>query len=267
VIARRLVVPAAVAVAVVLAAGGAPAAAQAGGVVCVASDAFGCTQWAPAPSTPGGESASSIPVDFSVYFDEDGTGVDSEEGYETGCWGIQVVPEGEGGTRAEAVAEQEAQGENGVLWGNCEVQDTIDPVALAGQMWQRAASPPPPTPLQVEPGKALAGLRAYLEIGGEVPATETLGTPIGPLTFTMTPRYVVTWGDGETTSTSSQGGPYPDGDITHVYRDAGPVTITVDAYWRATWTLAGQSGSLPELAAPTSGSLDLVIEERQAVTS
>ena len=83
----------------------------------------------------------------------------------------------------------------------------------------------------------------------------------------MTPRYVVSWGDGETTTTASQGGPYPDGDVTHVYRDAGGTTITVDAYWRTTWTLAGQGGDLPELAVPTSGSLDLVVEERQAVTS
>ena len=209
----------------------------------------------------------SISVDFELYFDDDGTGVGSEEGYETGCWGIQVVPEGQGGTWEEAVAEQEAQGENGVLWGNCEVEDTIDPAALAQQLWQRQVRPPPPTPLAVQPGKALAGLRAYLEIGGEVPAQQTIGTPIGPATFVMTPRYVISWGDGATTTTSSQGGPYPDGDITHVYRDAGPITITVDAYWRTTWTLAGQSGDLPELGVPTSGSLDLVIEERQAVGS
>jgi hypothetical protein len=214
----------------------------------------------------GGGTGVSISVDFALYFDEDGTGVDSEEGYETGCWGIQVVPEGEGGTWAEAVAEQEAQGENGVLWGNCEVEDTIDPAALAAQLWQRQVRPPPPTPLAVDPGKALAGLRAYLEIGGEVPATQTIQTPIGPATFVMTPRYVVSWGDGETTSTSSQGGPYPDGDVTHVYQVAEDLTLTVDAYWRTTWTLAGQGGDLPELAVPTSGSLDLTIEERQAVT-
>lgn len=266
----RVLPPTAVlALVVALLLGAAPSAAQAG-VVCASWDAFGCTQWVPASTNPGGGGGSSspaLPVDFDLYFDEGGTGVDPEDGYETGCWGIQVVPEGEGGTWAEALADQQAQGENGVLWGNCEVEDTIDPVALAGQMWQRAASPPPPTPLAVSPGKALAGLRAYLEIGGEVPATETLATPIGSLTFTMTPRYVVSWGDGETTSTSSQGGPYPSGDITHVYRDAGDTTITVDAYWRATWTLAGAGGSLPELAVPTSGSLDLPIEERQAVTS
>jgi hypothetical protein len=216
-------------------------------------------------ATSGG-GGPAVPVDYERYFDEDGTGVGAEPGYEDdGCWGIRVVPEGQGVSYEEAVADQNAQGENGVLWGNCEIEETIDPAVLAEAYWYRSVRPPPPTPLQVDPGKALTGLPAYLEIGGEIPFQQSFGTPIGTLTFTMTPRYVVSWGDGATSETETQGGPYPDGDVTHTYVEEGGVTITVQAFWRTTWTLAGAGGDLPELPVPTEGSLDLPVEQRQAV--
>ncbi|HXH56329.1 hypothetical protein [Iamia sp.] len=93
-------------------------------------------------------------------------------------------------------------------------------------------------------------------------------TPIGPASFVMTPRYVVSWGDGASISTESQGVPWPGGpeEISHVYTDAGGVTVTVQAFWRTTWSLAGQGGDLPELAVPTEGSLDLPVEEHQVTT-
>lgn len=223
------------------------------------------TQTGTATQTGGGDGPS-VPVDYDLYFDEDGTGVDAEPGYEDdGCWGVQAVPEGEGGTYADAVAEQNAQGQNGVLWGNCEVEETIDPGFVAQMYWYRAVVPPPPTPIQVDPGKALTGLTAYLEIGGEIPYVQSFGTPIGTLTFTLTPRYVVSWGDGTSTSTTSQGGPYPNGDVTHVYTEDDDVTVTVEAFWTASWTLAGAGGQLPEHPVSTEGTLDLPVEQRQAV--
>jgi hypothetical protein len=68
--------------------------------------------------------------------------------------------------------------------------------------------------------------------------------------------------------TDSQGVPWPGGpgEITHVYSDAGGVTVTVQAYWRATWTAGGAGGDLPELPDPTSASLDLPVEQYQART-
>ncbi|WCO66424.1 hypothetical protein PO878_18150 [Iamia majanohamensis] len=233
----------------------------------------GCGGTSPGAVTPGQTGTASsdgppLPIDFEYYFDDAGEGVDAAPGYEEGCWGIRTVPEGEGTSYQEAVDQQAQQGENGVLWGNCRIEDTIDPAELAQILWERTVRPPPPTPLQVEPGRAVTGLRAYLEIGGEVPARQTIGTPIGPATFVMTPRYVVTWGDGATTETESQGVPWPGGpgEISHVYTDAGGVTVTVQAFWRTTWSLAGQGGDLPELPVPTEGSLDLPVEEYQVVT-
>lgn len=213
----------------------------------------------------GGSGGSSSPVDFDVTWVEGGEGEAEGPVDEQGCWGIVTVPQGEGGSWDEAVAEQAQWGENGGAWGSCDPADTIDPAELARTYWYASAAPPPPTPLQVAPGRALTGLPGYLEIGGEVPHVQAIATPIGTLTFTMTPRYVVDWGDGTTTETSSQGGPYPGGDITHTYVEEGGVTITVQAFWRTTWTLAGAGGDLPELPVPTEGSLDLPVEQRQAV--
>jgi hypothetical protein len=251
----------------------APAGAQGGPGCTSGSSVFGC-------SGPGGDdddggssggdtgtaTSQGPPVDYERYFDEDGTGVGAAEGYEDdGCWGIRAVAAGEGVSYEEAVAAQNEQGQNDVLWGNCLVEETIDPAFLAQSYWEQRAAPPPPTPLQVQPGWAATGLPAYLEIGGDIPAEQSFATPIGTLTFTMTPRYVVTWGDGASTETTSQGGPPTGGDLTHTYVDEGQVTITVAAYWHATWSLAGAGGDLPELPVPTEGTLDLPVEQYQAV--
>lgn len=230
------------------------------------SEVFGCAGGGGNQDDGGGGSTgyTGPPVDYVSYFDDDGTGVGAEPGYETGCWGIRAVPAGQGMTYDEAVADQTSQGENDVLWGNCEIEETIDPETVAMGYWYRAVAPPPPTPLHVAHNKAVTGLPIYLEIGGDIPAIATFNTPIGTLTFTMTPRYEVSWGDGAVTPTDSQGGPYPDGDVTHTYSTVGVRTITVDALWRATWTLAGDGGDFPELPDPTSDTLDLPVDEYQA---
>lgn len=230
---------------------------------------FGCGARDAAEDLADPVSGPIVPVDYEYYFDEAGTGIDAEPGYETGCWGIRAVPAGDGVTWAEASAQQSAQGENGVLWGNCEIEDTIDPEDLAGAYWYRATAPPPPTPLDINNGHgALAGLTTFLVIGGDIPAIATFDTPLGVLTFTMTPRYVVDWGDGASTETESQGLPPQGGpgEIVHTYTDAGSVTVTVEAYWRATWSLAGQTGQFGERAVPTTASEDLPVGQRQAVT-
>lgn len=219
------------------------------------------------------EVSSPIPADdiewyYYRTFVEGGEGLDEGEVGRTGCWAIGATTDPEaGGTLDEAQAAVREFTENGELWGACSADVVLDPDDVAAMYWEGASSPPPPTPLHVAPGRALTGLPAYLEIGGDNPYTETHDTPLGVLTFSMTPRYVVSWGDGATVETESQGGPYPDGDLVHTYTDAEAITITVDAYWRTGWTLAGESGSLPERPVPTSADLDLDVEQRQVVTN
>jgi hypothetical protein len=123
---------------------------------------------------------------------------------------------------------------------------------------------PQPRP-NVDPGYAITGLRAYLETGNDTSHTfPTIDTVLGELSISATSTYTVDWGDGSTTGPhSSAGGKYPDGDISHVYRDVGIVDITVTQHWTASWSLAGQSGTITGLR--SSGVIDdFVVREVQA---
>jgi hypothetical protein len=121
--------------------------------------------------------------------------------------------------------------------------------------------------LAVTPDYAITGKTVYLRIGGAPTATFHVDNPLGPaVDIAATSRYIVDWGDGSApTTTASQGGPWPDGDVTHVYdRAASTVTITVTQAWSATWTAGpGEGGALDNLR--TGGSLSLRVEQLQAV--
>ena len=152
-----------------------------------------------------------------------------------------------------------------------------------GRPGRRAPVPPPLTPTEIvertivnvrlpspkpniDPGYAVTGLKAYLETGNSRTHTfETIPTVLGPLSITATSSYTVNWGDGTTTGPhASNGGRYPDGDITHVYRDAETVDVTVTQNWTAQWSLAGQSGTITGLS--SRGELpNFVVREIQAV--
>ena len=123
---------------------------------------------------------------------------------------------------------------------------------------------PEPDP-KVDPGYAVTGLRSYLETGNATTHSfEPISTVLGPLSITATSTYSVDWGDGTTTGPhASNGGPYPDGDITHIYERTAVVDITVTQNWTATWSLAGQSGTISGLR--SSGTLDnFAVREVQA---
>lgn len=126
----------------------------------------------------------------------------------------------------------------------------IDPVTLAVQFWQTI---PLPTPRPaIPPGYAVTGKEAYLVTNGTTtPPPYTRNTPLGTLTVTATGRYVVDWGDpaqpGWVGPYSTEGAPWPDGRITHVYDYAGTDTVTVEEQWTAVWHLAGASGTLAGL--------------------
>jgi hypothetical protein len=148
---------------------------------------------------------------------------------------------------------------------------------------RRAPVPPPLTPTEIvertivnvrlpspdpniDPGYAITGMKAYLETGNSTRHTfDAIPTVLGPLSITATSTYTVDWGDGTTTGPhSSNGGKYPNGSITHVYRDAETLDITVTQNWSAQWSLAGQSGTIGGLS--SSGALpNFVVREVQAV--
>ncbi len=71
-------------------------------------------------------------------------------------------------------------------------------------------------------------------------------------------------GAGLITGTTSQGGPYPNGDPRHQYIERGRATIRVTQRWTARWEAGGESGTLADRLVTTS-SLVLPIEELQSV--
>lgn len=198
--------------------------------------------------------------------------VGQEAGFDApGCWGVVQVDQDDplGMSYAEATAGADEWGGNGEGQGRCvdDPAEVFDIGAYILQVWQTTVYPPRPNPLQVNDDHGAAtGLVSYLEIGGEVPYVINVPNPIGAdIVVTATPRYVVSWGDGATTSTRSQGGPYPTGDLTHTWLEEGTVTVEVDAYWTGTWQAGGESGDLPELPDPTTSDEPVPVNQYQAV--
>jgi hypothetical protein len=106
---------------------------------------------------------------------------------------------------------------------------------------------PPDMRLDVQPPHGvLAGLPAYFTVRPPADLAPTgFGGPLVTETITITPaEYVWHWGDGSADLvTDDPGAPYPDGNVTHLYRTAGQVDGTLTTRWGATYTItvAGQT--------------------------
>lgn len=139
----------------------------------------------------------------------------------------------------------------------------IDLPGLAREYWLEAI--PTPSAPTVDPGRLVTGMPAYLVLEGE----RTLDVSFAPLPGVSLwirgeATYIIDWGDGTSSTTTSQGVPYPGGpgEITHTYTSVpagGAVTITVTARWTGT----SSAGPLPTIDRVSS--LTLPIEEVQAV--
>jgi hypothetical protein len=114
----------------------------------------------------------------------------------------------------------------------------------ATEAWSHQVHLPSPT-LHVAPGEAMVGRLAYLEIDGPRTVGWT-GTALGQtITIKASSTYDVDWGDGHTdTDLSTQGGPYPGGDITHSYTDAGQYALTVTQRWTASYLTVSTAGTI-----------------------
>ncbi|MBW3615720.1 MAG: hypothetical protein KY439_10500, partial [Actinobacteria bacterium] len=75
----------------------------------------------------------------------------------------------------------------------------------------------------------------------------------------------VDWGDGTVErNIRRRGGPWPEGDITHVYTHVGTYTVTVTQRWTATWRVGSQQGVIADRLV-TTGSLPIEARQLQAV--
>jgi len=141
----------------------------------------------------------------------------------------------------------------------------VDPRVVAISFWQDIPLPKPAP--SIAPGWAITGKTAYLETHGERQHDYSRDTPFGPLNLTATGRYSVNWGDGTTTGPYDvEGGPWPNGQITHTYINVGRYNVVVTEQWSSSWHLGGENGTLTGLE--TEGGIDnFRVEQIQAVVS
>ena len=133
----------------------------------------------------------------------------------------------------------------------------------------------PPAP-RIQPGYAIAGLPAFLEPGGteELAPVTRANSPYGAFRAEARQSLSVHWGQGAVDAESGEsgwvtygdrsGGPWPDGDISFVYRDPGTVTVQVVRDWTFEWSFAdGPAGTLSFALDGDAGPFE--VDEVQAV--
>jgi hypothetical protein len=74
---------------------------------------------------------------------------------------------------------------------------------------------PAPKPY-IAPGKAITGLRAFLEPRSPTTVSEVRPTPLGDIQLNATGVFYVHWGDTRTGPHPGPGGPWPTGNISHL---------------------------------------------------
>ena len=151
--------------------------------------------------------------------------------------------------------------------GGAGVPAAPPPAAQVVQRWSQDAVLPAPR-LVVAPGHAVTGLTAYLEIHSPDPWAVAIADPIRHDAIAISCGHVgfdVDWGDqGAPTHTTSAGGPYPDGDVTHAYQWASPDdTLAVTEHWSCAWSdPLGDAGAINGLV--SAAQLPLEVREIQA---
>ncbi|MFT5563571.1 MAG: hypothetical protein ACI970_000283 [Myxococcota bacterium] len=102
-------------------------------------------------------------------------------------------------------------------------------------------------------GYAITGLRSWLDLGRDNMFTDSTVIDLGPATLTVTLTAIatttITWGDGTTTTHTSRGGSYHEGepsptDITHTYSDTTDETLVSIS---DSWAITVQIPGLPDI--------------------
>lgn len=120
--------------------------------------------------------------------------------------------------------------------------------------------------LTVQPGYAVTGLTAYLQIGTGNDLSFTFAGFHNAVSVVCSwDHFDVNWGDGtDDPDVRSTGGPYPDGDVTHVYQQASPSDdLHVVEYWTCPWH--DQIGGAGVLQLQTANDLFLEVREVQTL--
>jgi hypothetical protein len=152
--------------------------------------------------------------------------------------------------------------QSGVAYEACPTP--IDTFAQALSVWVQLGVEG--VSVEVPPGFALAGMPVYVLLDG--PEGLSADASVADLTIGISawPTYTIDFGDGsEPVTTQSHGVAYPggDGEISHIYTDAAPRTITVTTTWQATFTAPGETVTLPPRQVVDT--YDLTVHEYRAV--
>jgi hypothetical protein len=118
--------------------------------------------------------------------------------------------------------------------------EDIPPAMLRDAITRTIRDDMPRPTVEVPPGYALTGMEAYLVTNhqleyGPVTHTVDLGIAVLDVIVTATGVTEVDWGDGTVATYHTPGTPWPDGNVTHTYRDTGIVTISVTDIWQVTY--------------------------------
>ena len=136
-----------------------------------------------------------------------------------------------------------------------------DPEEVAIDVLERFPLPAPRP--SIAPGRAITGLRAFLEPNMVQTYTGTRATELGDMAVAATATYMVDWGDERTGPHRGPGGPWPDGNISHVWTHMGTYDVVVTARWEVAWRVGGETG---RLTVPTEGELvDFPVNQVQSV--
>jgi len=142
------------------------------------------------------------------------------------------------------------------------------PDVLADRLWHEEVGLPKPQP-SVQPDDGITGIPVYLQISGPMTAEHRFEVFGIEIVITVTSTYSIDWGDGTVEhGITSQGGPYPDGDLVHGYQFKGIYDIVVTQHWSAGWTASGAAaggGAITGVLQTVGVVEDFVVTEVQAV--
>lgn len=146
-----------------------------------------------------------------------------------------------------------------------EADPAVEAAAIAEE-YIRNLSMPEPNPEMSAP-EGISGATHSLDLN--IPDAQTFRTEtgeFGELRATAHGRFTINWGDGTTSTHTSAGGPWPDGDIWHTWTKSGNYDIAVQADWVLDWSLGSYSGTLVGLGTDATLEDWSVIEAQALIT-
>ncbi|MGH9155508.1 MAG: hypothetical protein ACRD1K_06690 [Acidimicrobiales bacterium] len=150
----------------------------------------------------------------------------------------------------------------------CPVAGKPDPEEVAIEVLERFPLPAPRP--YIAPGRAITGLRAFLEPNLDTPVVAGLATysgtretALGEQNLQAVATYMVDWGDERTGPHRGPGGPWPDGNLSYVWTDMGTYDVVVTVNWQVAWRMGPDTG---RLTVSTVGTIaDFPVTQVQAV--